>query len=140
MTAGLLIGSLFAVCLFLLPLSTLAAGALRWRNGARGRPLHIATAVFSAVALAALAALALGSHAAAAILAVPLAALVAGPAWLVGALLARARPPAADLGVIAATLLFVAASALVTSTPGARMPGFFAMTIPGPDDPPGQTR
>lgn len=132
----LLLAVIFAASVFAVSGSVTLAGMVRTRRRERGRIVHILTAANGAIALGVLGLLALGIDPGLGIVLGLVAGLGAGIFWLLGALVARARPVWVDLLVIVSTLAFLVSYAEIAADPG-NVPSLFpGLTIPGPDAPP----
>lgn len=131
-----LLAAAFTVSVFAVMGSVTLAGLVRALRRERGGVVHVLTFVLGSIALAVLVLLALGIDAGLGLVLGLVGALGAGCFWLVGALVARARPAWADLLVIVATLAFLASYAGVADGSGTGPRVFPGITIPGPDDAP----
>ncbi len=132
----LLLALVFAASTFAVFGSATLAGVMRAQRRERGRIVHILTAANGAIALGVLGLLALGIDPGLGIVLGLVAGLGAGLFWLVGALVARARPVWVDLMVIVSALSFLVSYAEIAADPG-NVPSLFpGLTIPGPDAPP----
>lgn len=112
------------------------AGLVRALRTVRGRVVHLLTLACGSVALVVLALLALGIETGFGIVLGFAAGVGAICFWLVGALIARARPPWVDLLVILAATAFLTSYAAIADHDGTVPRVFPGLTLPGPDDPP----
>ena len=131
-----LLDLLFAASVLAMIGSVTLAGLIRTLRRERGRVLHILAAAQGAIALVVLVILALGIDPGLGIVLGLIAGLGAGLFWLVGALVARARPVWVDLLVVLSTLAYLAGYALIAEGAGSGTGVFSGITIPGPDAPP----
>jgi hypothetical protein len=127
---------LFTTSVFAVMGSVTLAGLVRGLSGARGRAMHVLTVGCGVAALAVLALLALDIEAGPALVLGLAGGLGAGCFWLIGALLARARPVWVDALVILATIAFFTSYAAMAEHAGEVARVFPGLTIPGPDGPP----
>jgi hypothetical protein len=127
---------LFAASVFAVIGSVTLAGLIRTLQRERGRPLHVLATILGTIALGMLVILALGIDPGLGIVLGLIAGLGAGLFWLVGALVARARPVWVDILVILATLAYLASYAVTAEGAGSGPGVFSGITIPRPDTAP----
>ena len=127
---------LFTASVFAVIASVTLAGLVRLLQRRRGRVLHLLALGSGTVALVELSLFTLGVDSGLGFVLGLAGGLGAGLFWLVGALVARARPVWVDLLVILSTLAYLASYALIAEGAGSGPGVFPGITIPGPDDPP----
>lgn len=108
------------------------SGAVRFFTRRPGRVLHLLTLASGVAALVLLGVLSAGIDAGPWLIPGFAAVLAAGAFWLVGALVARARPPWLDLAVILSVLGFLTAYAAMADRPGEVPAVFPGLTAPRP--------
>jgi hypothetical protein len=111
------------------------AGFVRVLGASRGRAVHLLTLGHGTVALAVLGLLAFGVDIGPGLILGLIGGLGAVCFWLVGALVARARPVWADLLVIASALAFLTSYAAIADSAVAVPQVFPGITLPSPGDP-----